>query len=127
MEDHVRLAVVEQKIEETKTIIQKLDQTIEKLSEVNITVSRMLAVHEERISKQEEIDTVLFSKIDQLRDKMDRDHNMVLSRLQVLEKRVWIIVGAFAIISLGINNSGVLKKLLTSTSNQNIITMSYDG
>jgi hypothetical protein len=32
-------------------------------------VSRMLAVHEERITKQEEIDAVLFDKIDKLRDK----------------------------------------------------------
>ena len=90
MDEQVRLAVVEQKIEDLKPIILKLDATIEKLSEVNTTVSRMLAVHEERLSKQEEIDVVLFTKIDELRDKMDRDHHDVLSILQGLEKKVWI-------------------------------------
>ena len=48
---------------------ETLHKKIDELADVNITVSQMLAVHEERISKQEEIDTVLFTKIDQLRDK----------------------------------------------------------
>ena len=43
MEDAVKLALVEQKLEDLKPIIFKLDATIEKLSEVNTTVSRMLA------------------------------------------------------------------------------------
>ena len=99
MEDQVKLALVEQKIEDLKPIIFKLDATIEKLSEVNTTVSRMLAVHEERLSKSEEIDSVLFAKIDELRDKMDSDHNSVLSRLQNLEKKVWMGIGIVAVVS----------------------------
>ena len=107
MEDAVKLALVEQKVEDLKPIIFKLDATIEKLSEVNTTVSRMLAVHEERLSKQEEIDSVLFAKIDELRDKMDRDHNDVLSRLQGLEKKVWIGIGIVAAISFVRNSPWV--------------------
>ena len=100
MDDTVKLALVEQKLEDLKPIIFKLDATIEKLSEVNTTVSRMLAVHEERLSKSEEIDSVLFAKIDELRDKMDRDHNDVLSRLQGLEKKVWIGIGIVTSLSI---------------------------
>ena len=59
----------------------------------------MLAVHEERLSKSEEIDSVLFAKIDELRDKMDSDHNSVLSRLQNLEKKVWMGIGIVAVVS----------------------------
>ena len=99
MDDSVKLAIVEQKIEDMKPIIFKLDATIEKLSEVNTTVSRMLAVHEERLSKSEEIDSVLFAKIDELRDKMDSDHNSVLSRLQDLEKKVWVAIGCVVAVS----------------------------
>ena len=99
MDDQVKIAVLEQKVDDLKPIIYKLDQTIEKLSEVNTTVSRMLAVHEERLSKSEEIDSVLFAKIDELRDKMDSDHNSVLSRLQNLEKKVWMGIGIVAVIS----------------------------
>ena len=99
MDDQVKLAILEQRVDDMKPIIHKLDATIEKLSEVNTTVSRMLAVHEERLSKSEEIDSVLFAKIDELRDKMDADHNSVLSRLQNLEKKVWMGIGIVAVVS----------------------------
>tara|TARA_B100000073_G_scaffold26390_1_gene20434 strand:+ start:5020 stop:5400 length:381 start_codon:yes stop_codon:yes gene_type:complete len=113
MEDQVKIALVEQKIEDLKPVILKIDSAIEKLSEVNITVSRMLAVHEERISKQEEIDTVLFAKIDKLRDKMDSDHDSVLSRLRQLEKRMWMFMGAIAVISFAVNSGNLITKVLT--------------
>ena len=73
----------------------------------------MLAVHEERITKQEEIDTVLFAKIDKLRDKMDADHDSVLQRLRGLEKRVWMAVGGLAVLTFLMNNNGITSRILT--------------
>lgn len=113
MED-VKVALLEQKLEDLKPVIIKLDAAIEKLSEVNTTVSRMLAVHEERISKQEEIDSILFAKIDKLRDKMDVDHDNVLQRIRRLEQRVWISIGAVAMLSFVANNSSWVNKILTT-------------
>ena len=112
-ENQVKLAVLEQKIEDLKPIVLRIDAAIEKLSEVNTTVSRMLAVHEERITKQEEIDTVLFTKIDKLRDKMDADHDSVLQRLRGLEKRVWMAVGGLAVLTFLMNNNGITSRILT--------------
>ena len=74
----------------------------------------MLAVHEERISKQEEIDTVLFAKIDKLRDKMDGDHELVLQRIRELEKRVWMAVGGLAVLTVGMRVMTVFPNLLTN-------------
>ena len=90
-----------------------LHSKIDKLSDVNTTVSQMLAVHEERISKQEEIDTVLFTKIDQLRDKMDVDHNSVLSRIHGLEKTVWVAVGCVAVVTFLVSQTPLLSILTT--------------
>ena len=90
---------------------ETLHKKIDDLAEVNITVSQMLAVHEERISKQEEIDTVLFTKIDQLRDKMDVDHNSVLSRIQSLDKKIWIAIGSIAVITFIIEETPLLQEL----------------
>ena len=116
-ENQVKLAVLEQKIEDLKPIVLRIDAAIEKLSEVNTTVSRMLAVHEERITKQEEIDTVLFTKIDKLRDKMDADHDSVTKRLSLLEKKLWIGMGALAAILVITNPQAIktLRPLLSST------------
>ena len=111
--DNVKVAVIEQKIEDLKPIVLRIDAAIEKLSEVNTTVSRMLAVHEERITKQQEIDTVLFTKIDKLRDKMDADHDSVLQRLRGLEKRVWMAVGGLAVLTFLMNNNGITSRILT--------------
>ncbi len=110
----IKVAVLEQKIEDLKPIVLRIDKAIEKLSEVNTTVSRMLAVHEERISKQEQIDVVLFAKIDQLRDKMDGDHDMVLQRIRELEKRVWMAVGGLAVLSIGLKVITSFPRVLTN-------------
>jgi hypothetical protein len=116
MESHqIKVAVLEQKIEDLKPIVLRIDKAIEKLSEVNTTVSRMLAVHEERISKQEQIDVVLFAKVDQLRDKMDGDHDMVLQRIRELEKRVWMAVGGLAVLTIGLKVMTAFPNVLTNT------------
>ena len=108
-----KIEVVNQKVEDLKPLIHKMESAIEKLSELNTSVSRMLAVHEERLTKQEEIDNVLFTKIDQLRDKMDVDHNSVLSRIRTIERKMWSIAGALAVISVLVSPVG--SRIITST------------
>ena len=108
-----KVDVVNQKVEDLKPLIHKMESAIEKLSELNTSVSRMLAVHEERLTKQEEIDNVLFTKIDQLRDKMDVDHNSVLSRIRTIERKMWSIAGALAVISVLVSPVG--SRIITST------------
>lgn len=114
MAEQVKVAILEERLQNFETLVSRLDSAIEKLAEVNNNVSRMLAVHEERITKQEDIDSVLFDKIDKLRDKMDRDHDIVLQRIRQLEKRVWMTVGALTVSTLIVNNSGLFSRLLTT-------------
>ena len=117
MEEEVKVAVLETRLENFETLVSRLDSAIEKIAEVNNNVSRMLAVHEQRISKQEEIDEVLFDKIDKLRDKMDSDHDSVTQRLSLLERKLWIGIGALGAILVLTNPQAIktLKPLLSST------------
>jgi chromosome segregation ATPase len=126
MDEQVKIAILDQKLEGLKPVILKLDAAIEKLSEVNTTVSRMLAVHEERISKQEETDSILFAKIDKLRDKMDGDHDNVLQRIRQLEKRVWMAVGALTVLTIGIRVITTFPKVLTTSTESPTIHLSYN-
>ena len=116
MAETVRVAVLEERLEYFETFVSRLDSAIEKLAEVNNNVSRMLAVHEERISKQEEIDSVLFDKIDKLRDKMDSDHDSTTKRLSLLERKLWIGIGALGAVLILTNPQAIktLKPLLSS-------------
>ena len=116
MEEEVKVAVLETKLENFETLVLRLDSAIEKIAEVNNNVSRMLAVHEQRITKQEEIDEILFDKIDKLRDKMDSDHDNVTKRLSLLERKLWIGLGAVGAIIVISNPQAIkiIKPLISS-------------
>ena len=101
------IAVLESKVDTFEQVFNRLDRAIEKITEVNNNVSRMLAVHEERISKQEDIDAVLFDKIDKLRDKMDLDHDSVNKRLSLLERKLWTAIGALGALMIVLNPASV--------------------
>ena len=120
MAEEIKVAVLQQKLEDLKDIIVKIDDAIEKLSEVNSNVSRMLAVHEQRITKQEETDNVLFAEVNKLRDKVDRDYDGIVSRVQAIEKRVWMAIGALACISFLMNNTRIIE-ILTPEPQSSII------
>jgi hypothetical protein len=113
MEEEVKVAVLTQKVDDLKGVLIRLDDAIEKISEVNSNVSKILAVHEQRISKQEETDNILFAKIDKLQDKIEVDHNSMLSRIQQIEKRVWVVMGVIFALSMFTNNPSLFQKFLT--------------
>lgn len=116
MDCQVRVAVLEEKVEQFEKLVAKFDSAIEKIAEVNNNVSRMLAVHEERISKQEEVDDILFDKVDKLRDKVDSDNELLSQRVSALEKKLWIAIGSLGAV-VALTNPQALrtfKPLLTS-------------
>ena len=121
MEEEVKVAVLTQKVDDLKGVLIRLDDAIEKISEVNSNVSKILAVHEQRISKQEETDNILFAKIDKLQDKIEVDHNSMLSRIQQIEKRVWVVMGVIFALSMFTNNPSLLQKFLTPQLQSTII------
>jgi methionine synthase II (cobalamin-independent) len=110
-----KVAILEEKLHTTEQLMQRIESAIEKMSEVSANVIKMLAVHEQKIESNDKVDAILFAKIDQLSNKMDKDHNAVLDKLQGLEKKVWIGIGVFAVVTLIINNSEVLSTILTTT------------
>ena len=122
MAEQVKVAVLEERLQNFETLVSRLDSAIEKIAEVNNNVSRMLAVHEERITKQEEIDAVLFDKIDKLRDKMDLDHDNVTKRLSILERKLWMGIGALgAVVALSNPQAIKLIKPLLSSADSAIV------
>ena len=112
-----KVAILEEKIHTTEQLMQRIESAIEKISEVNANVTKMLVVHEEKINNGEKIENIIFTKIDQIKDKMDKDHTAVLSKLQGLEKKVWVGIGVLAAVSFTINNSEMLANILTTTQN----------
>ena len=111
MADRVTTAVLKEKVDNIEKVFNRIDDAIGKIVEVNNNVSKMLAVHDERLVKQEKIDEVLFKKIDELHVKMDEDHKAVLERLGNLERKVWTGLGIIGTIMVVLQVAGPNKIL----------------
>lgn len=120
-EENVKVAVLQQKLEDLKHIVIKLDDAIEKLSEVNINVGKMLAVHEQRITTQEETDTEIVRKVDKLSEKINTENETLDKKIQNLEKKVWIGIGIIICIVFFIDNTEMFSSVLTREQTNVII------
>ena len=98
-------------------IVERLERVIETLQDNSIKMGQMLAVHDEKLDKQDRIDAVLFEKVESLhrevnrqaqeiKDGCERDIRKVDSRLRVMEKKMWSIFGALAVISFAVSIPG---------------------
>ena len=107
-------------------VLERLERVIETLQENNIKMGQMLAVHDEKLDKQDRIDAVLFEKVESVHREVnrkaeeikagcERDIRKVDDRLRLMEKKMWSIFGALAVISFVVSPVGqaVLKKGLT--------------
>ena len=115
-------------------ILERLERIVESLQENSVKMGQRLAVHDEKLDKQDRIDAVLFEKIKQVEEKLDkhandikkgceRDIMLVDKRLRTIEKKMWSIFGALSIISFIVSPIGqrFIKPMLTQQSQTSII------
>lgn len=91
--DNIKLAVLEEKVFNMVEVISKLDDTIEKLSDLSVNVSKMLAVHEEKLEFARESAAETAKDMDDLEDRMDQRLDDHSSRIRSMERRIWIGLG----------------------------------
>lgn len=91
--DSVKLAVLEEKVFNMLEVISKLDDTIEKLSDLSTNVSKMLAVHEEKLEVARDSAAETAKEIVLLETRTDEKMRSVKDRLRAIERRVWIGIG----------------------------------
>ena len=107
-------------------ILERLEKVVQSLQENSVKMGQLLAVHDEKLTKQDRIDAVLFEKIEQVDKKLDqhandikkgceRDIRLVDGRLRTIEKKMWTIAGSIAVISVLVSPIGqrILKGTLT--------------
>ena len=98
-------------------ILERLEKVVQSLHENSVKMGELLAVHNEKLDKQDRIDAVLFEKIEQVDEKLDRHANdikkgcerdikLVDSRLRTIEKKMWTIAGSLTIISFVVSPIG---------------------
>ena len=114
-------------------ILERLEKVVQSLQENSVKMGELLAVHNEKLDKQDRIDAVLFEKIEQVDAKLDRhatdikkgcerDILLVDKRLRMIEKKMWTIAGSLTVISFVVSPIGQrFVKGLTTTPQSGII------
>ena len=98
-------------------IIERLERVVESLQENSVKMGQLLAVHNEKLDKQDKVDEVLFEKVDNLhrdfnretqaiKKGCERDIRMVDERLRLMEKKMWSIAGGLTIVSFLVSPIG---------------------
>ena len=115
-------------------VVERLERVIETLQDNSVKMGQMLAVHDEKLDKQDRIDAVLFEKVEsvhrevnrraqEIKDGCERDIRKVDDRLRIIEKKMWSIFGALSIISFIVSPVGqrVISSALTPPTPGTII------
>ena len=115
-------------------VVERLEKVIDRLSDNSLKMGQMLAVHDEKLDKQDRIDAVLFEKIESVHREInrqsaeikagcERDIRLVDNRLRVMEKKMWTIFGALSIISFVVSPVGqrVVGTVLTPAPQASMI------
>ena len=98
-------------------IVERLERIVETLQDNSVKMGQLLAVHDEKLDKQDRIDAVLFEKVESLhrevnrraqeiKDGCERDIRKVDDRLKLMEKKMWSIFGGLAVISFIVSPVG---------------------
>ena len=132
---NTEVALLKKEVSDIKVIFSRLDVAIEKITDVSSCVNRMLAVHEEKIANQEEaqsranteftndikeLHSRVTSNYKELTDMITQHHkeqalqiqqikNDLNSRVGILERWRWLIIGGSIVIGFIIQKFLILS------------------
>ena len=115
-------------------ILERLERVVESLQDNSVKMGQLLAVHNEKLEKQDRIDAVLFEKVesvhrevnrraDEIKKGCERDIKKIDERLRLMEKKMWTIAGGLIVISFIVSVPGqkLMQSFLTPQAQQVII------
>jgi hypothetical protein len=115
-------------------ILERLERVVESLQDNSVKMGQLLAVHNEKLDKQDRIDAVLFEKVDsvhrevnrkadEIKKGCERDIRLIDDRLRLMEKKMWSIAGSLVVISFLVSVPGqkIMGNVLTSNTSPTII------
>ena len=134
--NETKIAVLEERLTSYEVMMKKIDEAIQIMGQTSQSISKMLAVHEEKLDNTNKTDEVIFSRIRSMEDKNTEEHGRVIERFESLEKKIdnriesvdkkvddvtkfrWLVVGALVIISFAFSQSSMVVDVLTPDAEQ---------
>lgn len=118
-----KIAVLEERLSAYEIMTRKIDEAIQIMGKTSQNISKMLAVHDERIEQCHKADDLISKLIEDLKEENREQHDNVSKKIQKIESRLeefvkfrWIIVGVAMVVSLAISQSHMVVDILTPDS-----------
>ena len=120
-----KIAVLEERMSSFETMMRKIDEAIQIMGKTSQNISKMLAVHEERIEQSNKADDYITRVIDELRLENKDQYEAVSERIGKIETKLeefvkfrWILVGVVAVVTFAVSQSSIVIDLLTPENTQ---------
>ena len=93
MSVETQLAVIEQELDQTGAVIKRIDHAIEKITDVTADISKILAVHDQRLGRGEKATSDIFELLEQRRQEMNDDIKEIHSRITTTTRELSSEIG----------------------------------
>jgi uncharacterized protein YllA (UPF0747 family) len=129
--NETKIAVLEERLTSYEVMMKKIDEAIQIMGKTSQNISKMLAVHEEKLENTGKNDELIIDRIKTIEVKNTEEHERVIERFEALEKKIdnrivtvdkkvddvvkfrWIVVGALVIVSFAFSQSTTVVDILT--------------
>ena len=129
--NETKIAVLEERLTSYEVMMKKIDEAIQIMGKTSQSISKMLAVHEEKLENNNKNDELIIDRIKTIEVKNTEEHTRVIERFESLEKKIdgrietvdrkvddvvkfrWIVVGALVIVSFVFSQSSMVVDILT--------------
>ena len=115
-----KIAVLEERLSSYEVMMRKIDEAIQIMGKTSQNISKMLAVHEEKIDNCGKTDEMISNMINDMKEENKEQHKKVSEKIESLETKLeelakfrWIIAGAAILISFAISQSHMVVDILT--------------
>jgi archaellum component FlaC len=120
-----KIAVLEERLSAYEMMMHKIDEAIQLMGKTSQNISKMLAVHEEKIDQCNKTDDLIAKMINSLKEENEKQCESVNEKIEKIEVRLeefvkyrWIIVGVFAVVSFAFSQSHMVVDFLTPDTSQ---------
>ena len=134
--NETKIAVLEERLTSYEVMMKKIDEAIQIMGKTSQSISKMLAVHEEKLEHNSKNDELIIDRIKTIEVKNTEEHGRVIERFEALEEKIderiinldkkvdevtkfrWLVVGALVIVSFAFSQSSMVVDVLTPDSEQ---------
>jgi hypothetical protein len=115
-----KIAVLEERLTSYEVMMKKIDEAIQIMGKTSQNISKMLAVHEEKLDQTVKSDSLIVNMINEMKSENKEEHDLVHDKLKEVEKKIedvtkfrWIFVGGLILASFLFSNSSIFLDVLT--------------